>query len=81
MNLIIPTTFLTNCVRVSIQIRANIIIFCINSIYNIKPLVMFRRVSISLDHHELIKNLKILGRLRNCYDVKHFCKTYCEQLS
>jgi hypothetical protein len=39
MNVIIPTTFLTHCVRVSIQIRANIIIFFINSIYNIKPLV------------------------------------------
>jgi hypothetical protein len=36
MILIVPTTFHTHCVRVSIQIRANIIIFFINSMYDIK---------------------------------------------
>jgi hypothetical protein len=61
VNLIIPTTFLTHCVRVSIQIQANVIIFFINSIYNIKPLVMFRCDSISLDHHQWITNFKIQG--------------------
>jgi hypothetical protein len=63
MILIVPPTFHTHCVRVLIQIRANIIIFFINSMYNIKPLIMFRRVSVSLDHHEWITNVKILGAL------------------
>jgi hypothetical protein len=52
INFIIPTTFLTHCVRFSIQIQTNVIIFFINSIYNIIPLVMFRCDSISLDHHQ-----------------------------
>jgi hypothetical protein len=38
MILIVPTTFHTHCIRISIQIRANIIIFFINCMYNIKPL-------------------------------------------
>jgi hypothetical protein len=63
----ISHTFLTHCVRVSIQIRANIIFF-MNSIYNIKPLVMFRRVSMSLDHHQWITKFKILRGLVHCYD-------------
>jgi hypothetical protein len=64
--LVIPTTFHTYYVRVSIQILANIIIFLINSIYiyNIKPLIMFiRRVSVLFDYHQWIRNIRILGRL------------------
>jgi hypothetical protein len=72
MILIVPTAFRTHCVRVSIQIRANIIIFFINSVYNIKPLIMFRRVSVSLDHHQWVTNVKILWRLAHCHVVKHF---------
>jgi hypothetical protein len=41
MIFIVPTNFHTHCVRVSIQTRANIIIFYINTMYNIKPLIMF----------------------------------------
>jgi hypothetical protein len=60
MILIVQTTFQTHCVSVSIQIRANIIIFFINTMCNIKPLIMFRRVSFSLDHHQWIINVKKL---------------------
>jgi hypothetical protein len=42
---------------------------------------MFRRVSISLDHHQKITKFKMLGALVRCYDVKYICETYCEQLS
>jgi hypothetical protein len=42
---------------------------------------MFTRVSISLDHHQWIKNFKILGGRLHCYDGKYVCETYCEQLS
>jgi hypothetical protein len=42
---------------------------------------MFSRVSISLENHQWITNLKILRRLVHCYDVKNFCETYCEQSS
>jgi hypothetical protein len=54
MILIIPTTFYTYCVRVSIQIRANIILFFINSMYNIKPLNVIKGFML---YTELIKNV------------------------
>jgi hypothetical protein len=51
--LLFQQPFIHIVLGVSIQIRANIVMFFINSIYNIKPLVMFiRRVSVSFDHHQ-----------------------------
>jgi hypothetical protein len=73
--LIVTTTFHTHCARVSIQIRANIIIlvFFINSMYNIKPLIMFRSFGL-IGLSSVNNNVKILRRLVHCYVVKHFCE-------